>query len=447
MECKEEIKEFLAAHKIAANSSEIIIAISGGVDSVVLFHLFYQLGFSVHLAHVNFQLRGEESERDEAFVRSLSEKFKVPIHVKMFDTKTIAEAEKIGIQEAARNIRYTWFAEIVQEVQKKCKRKCYLATGHHADDNIETFLMNLCRGSGLQGLQAIKPLQERGYTIIRPLLLSHREAIENYATLNAIGYVHDSSNDDDKYTRNFFRKQVIPLLRLKFPNVENGLQQSIQHVIEIQQVYAPALQTIVKKLLVHKNDAIHIPVNKLLTFPFYTTLLYEIAKDYGFAPAQLKNIVELAKSATGKYLLSPTHRILKNRAWLIISPLREKDSSICVIDGVGEYAFAEGGLSIIQLDTPPPPKATNEEYIDAAQISFPMLLRPWQTGDYFYPLGMAKKKKVARFLIDKKLSKEEKDKVWVLESDKKIMAVLSHRIDNRFKVTEKTRKVFCLRVF
>ncbi len=433
-------------------NSQLLVAVSGGIDSIVLVHLLHQSGTLFSIAHCNFRLRGEESERDEAFVKSLAAQYRKPLFLQKFDTEQYALQQKISIQEAARKLRYDWFAEIVNgqwsTINGEEPAISLIATAHHANDNIETLLINFFRGTGISGLHGILPKQSN---IIRPLLFAKREEIETYAKENHLQWVEDSSNASDKYTRNFFRHQVLPLVKTKFTNVEDNLLQNIQRFSEAELLYQQAVETHKKKLLETKGNEVHIPILKLQKTKPLDTLIWEIAKEFGFVAAQIRDIKKLLFAENGKYAASSSHRIIRNRAWLVIAPLETKEAHHILIEENDKKVVYEGGE--LQLDKVHY-STSNEQYsdnntalLDVKEIQYPLLLRKWKAGDYFYPLGMKKKKKLGRFFIDNKLSKTEKEKVWVLEMNKKIIWVIGYRIDDRFKIVGGTEEVLVIKAF
>jgi tRNA(Ile)-lysidine synthase len=433
-----------------------VIAVSGGVDSVVLCELCKQANFPFEIAHCNFQLRGEESERDETFARSLAKKYDVKIFVIKFNTKEYATQNKVSIQVAARELRYNWFEELLtagdqqpntagqQQTPDIKHRASYLLTAHHANDNIETLLMNFFKGTGIKGLQGILPRQGN---IIRPLLFAKKEEILQFAKENNLSFVEDSSNSSDKYTRNYFRHQLIPAIQKFFPQVQENLFNNIDRYREIEVLYSQSVFLHKKKLLEIKGNEIHIPVLKLLKAEPLKTIIYEIIKDYGFTAHQTGEVLSLLKSGSGKYISSSTHKIIRNRDWLIIAPVNTLEAHHIVINEEDkEIDFEEGKLRIknYELKMEKPPCSDFIATLDADNINFPLLLRRWEQGDYFYPLGMLHKKKLSKFFIDQKLSVNDKEKIWVIESNKKIIWIVGKRIDDRFKITDKTKKILSI---
>lgn len=429
----------------------LLLAVSGGVDSVVLCELCHKAGYHFAIAHCNFKLRGEESDGDEQFVTALAKKYDSAFFVKQFDTEKYATENKTSIQVAARELRYHWFTELLKTIKETSSHEAQkvlfsglgtVLTAHHADDNIETILMNFFKGSGINGLKGILPKHNN---LIRPLLFATKEELLQYAYENNLAYREDSSNNSDKYTRNYFRNQLIPGLQKVFPKVKENLLDNANRFRQINIIYNHAMEQIKKKLITVQAKEIQLPVLKLLKTAALPTVLYEIIKEYGFTAHQTSEVQKLLDSDSGKYVNSLTHRILRNRKWLVISALNEADASTYLIEeGDGEIIFPQGKLSIAKNNLPAAISTENlTAQLDARDIQFPLLLRKWKTGDYFYPLGMPKKKKLSRFFIDQKMSLIEKENAWVIESNKKIIWVVGKRIDDRFKIIPSTSAMFC----
>jgi tRNA(Ile)-lysidine synthase len=458
-----QFKEYIAANNLFQPKDKLLLAVSGGVDSVVLCELCHRAGYDFVIAHCNFQLRGEESERDEAFVKTLGEKYGVELLVKKFDTNKIASAEKKSIETAARDLRYEWFYEIIgnkqdaignmqepkDEMHKTDHRSlitgnCYILTAHHADDNIETAVMNFFRGTGIAGIRGILPKQGK---IIRPMLFAGRKELEDFVNENKLMFVTDSTNLENDYTRNFFRNKILPQVAEVYPDVSKNVLNNINRFTETEQLYQQAIDHHKKKLIEKKGNEFHIPVLKLGKISPLQTVLYEIIKDFNFSSHQTTDAIALLKSDTGKYIQSATHRIIKNRNWLIITPNETDAAQNILIEAEDEKViFANGEMKMKRM-----PRAQHKmqasplfAQLDANDIEFPLLLRKWKQGDYFYPLGMDKKKKLSRFFIDQKLSLPEKENVWIVEMNKKIIWVVGMRIDNRFKTTSSTMQVLIL---
>ena len=445
MNLLQRFQHFIKEQHLFSPKDKLLLAVSGGADSVVLCELCKQAGYDFIIAHCNFQLREEESERDEQFVSTLGDTYNVEIRVKRFDTAQYATENKISIQEAARALRYEWFEELVKEELVKdsihhSPFTVHLLTAHHKDDNIETLLMNFFRGTGLHGLTGIPVLYGH---IKRPLLAVSKEEILQFARENKLDFVEDSSNQSSKYTRNYFRNEIIPAISNVYPQVKENLQDNIERFKEIEKLYQLTVGNLKQKLCKQKGAEWHIPVKQLMGFN-NRALIYEIIRDYGFNEKQVDELIKLAASESGRYIESPVlqYRIIKHRHWFIISPAQSISAAHIVIEKTDRSVGFEKGILRLEMTSNQHPVTDNEvACIDAKEISFPLLLRPWKTGDYFYPLGMKKKKKLSRFFIDQKLSKTEKENTWVIESNKKIIWVVGYRVDDRFKVTAKTKQV------
>lgn len=459
MDILQGFNEFIKKEHLFSHHDRLLVAVSGGLDSVVLCELLYRSGFEFVLAHCNFRLRGEESERDERFVIRMAEGYGKKVFVKAFDTAVYAEEQKLSIQVAARRLRYDWFREVLEEWGTGI-----VLTAHHLDDNVETLLMNFFKGTGISGLRGMLPRQG---IVVRPLLFTGRAALQKLALEAGLAWVEDSSNESDKYTRNYFRHRIIPGIEEVFPNVLQNLGENAVRFREIEMIYRRAVDQQLGKLLEYRGNEVFIPVLKLKLSAPLSTLVYEIITPFGFSAQQTGAVITLLDSGSGKYVSSSTHRILKNRNWLVISPLQTmKAANILIETGDGTILYEEGQLIFQQLPAEEVPaemrgsvsteakrvSATGPKrapaagsgnlvaWLDAAGIQFPLLLRKWQAGDYFYPLGMRKKKKLARFFIDSKLSMRDKEKIWVLEMDKKIVWVVGLRIDDRFRIGDHTKQ-------
>jgi len=446
MDLLARFRAFIDREKLPLPKNQLLIAVSGGVDSVVLCELCHLAGFRFVIAHANFQLRGEESNRDENFVRALGTKFNTEVRIKRFETATYANTHKCSVQVAARTLRYDWFGQLLDEKSADPADRFnltpdYLLTAHHLDDNIETLLFHFFRGTGINGLRGMLPRQGR---ILRPLLFAYKEALLHFASGNKLSWVEDSSNVGDDYSRNYFRHNLIPTVREIFPGAVANLADNLERFRDIEALYRQSIERHKKKLLTKVGNEVHIPVLKLKQLEGRRSIGYEIIREFGFTALQTGELMDLLDSASGKYIQSPTHRIIKNRQWLIIAPRNTKAAQNILIEE-GQKNIAGPGFQLhfsvipavdCQLST-----VNHMAQLDADLISFPLMLRKWKQGDYFYPLGMRKKKKIARLLIDNKLSKTDKEKIWVLESGSRIVWVLGQRIDDRFKITSRTRRL------
>ena len=427
-------KQYIKTENLFAEKDRLLLTVSGGVDSVVLCKLCQQAGYNFVIAHCNFQLRGEESNGDEVFVEALAKEYEVEFFHKRFDTQAYATENKTSIQVGARELRYNWFAQLIHQ---SVHLPIHLLTAHHADDNIETMLMNFFKGSGINGLKGILPKQRH---LIRPLLFASKEDILAFANENNLPFREDSSNSSDKYTRNYFRNQLIPGLEKVFPQVKENLLHNANRFREINTIYQSAMEQIKQKLVVSHGNEIHIPVLKLLKTPALNTVIYEIIQEFDFTAHQATAVEKLLHSESGKYVESGTHLILRNRKWLIISPLQQDaGTQYLVKEEDAEIIFPHGTLKLAKkLEPEKISTDPNLAQLDSRHIQYPLLLRKWKKGDYFYPLGMPRKKKIGRFLTDLKYSLLEREKLWVLESNQKIIWVVGLRIDDRFKITAST---------
>ncbi|MCW5907726.1 MAG: tRNA lysidine(34) synthetase TilS [Chitinophagales bacterium] len=434
--------EYNAANRMPSAKKRTLLTVSGGLDSVVMLDLFSKAAFPFAIAHCNFQLRGDEADADEAFVKDLGDKYQVPVFVKRFDTKAYAEEFKLSIQLAARELRYKWFEELRQQHKFKL-----VATAHHLNDNIETILYNFTKGTGLRGLRGIPARQGN---VVRPLLFASREEIEKYADENKLAYREDSSNAEDKYTRNKIRHHIVPLLKEINPSLEKTIGEKIELLSEIEALYESRQRKVSRQLFLPKGSDIYIPLLKLKKMPHASSILYEYLKDFGFTSSQVDDMLSVIDEPAGKQFITDRARVIKDRRFFILTQLPEQDVTVKLIEkGDSEVSFNNFQFSIATVQLPvviehPSPQT---EFVDSSKLEFPLLLRQWKAGDYFYPVGMGmKKKKVKKFLTDLKLPLHEKEKVLVLESNQKIVWVVGYRLDERFKIIPQTKQAHKLHV-
>ena len=412
---------------------KLLVAISGGLDSVVLAHLCAQLQLNISLVHCNFNLRGNESDEDESFVLQLAEDLELEVFVESFETETYAQEHKISIQMAARELRYVWFEELASQLHYD-----YILTAHHADDNLETFLINLSRGTGLDGLVGIP---EKNGKLVRPLLPFSREEIQIFAGKNQIKWREDSSNASTKYLRNKLRHDVIPKLKAVNSQFLQNFSKTQQHLRESKQFLDSISEKIAGKVVDRVDgDVRYFNIEKIKSFNHFKTVLYQLFKDCGFN--QWNDIEELLDAQTGKHVLSKTHRLLKNREYLVLSNLPEdsRKATLKIFEGDESIETSLGTLTLEDVNAMGQ-SISQIVYVDKDLLKFPLTVRHWEKGDYFYPFGMQGKKKLSKFFKDEKYSALEKEKALVLCSKDNIVWVLNKRLDNRFKVTQDTQNI------
>ncbi|RED26165.1 tRNA(Ile)-lysidine synthase [Flavobacterium cutihirudinis] len=413
-------------------SKKLFLAVSGGLDSMVLLHLMKQLPFEIAVLHCNFQLRGIESFGDQEFVQKYCNQNDIPFFTTQFDTKAFAEDYKLSTQVAARELRYSWFYELLDE-----ENFDYILTAHHADDNLETFIINLTRGTGLDGLTGIPEENDR---IIRPLLPFSREEILKFAEGNNIEWREDSSNASNKYLRNKIRHDLVPVLKEINPNFLDAFQKTQSYLQESQEMVEDASIMIYQQVAREEGEDIHFDLNQLKKLPNYKSYLYQWLNEFGFTA--WNDIYDLVKGQSGKQVISSAFRLLKNRETLILSPLSEESEN-------EEFEIQENDT---EVNFPLKLRLCNVDHIsiesnkaifvDSEKIRFPLILRKWNEGDVFHPFGMqGKSKKVSKLFKDEKLSLIEKEKTWILSSDNQIVWVVGLRQDERFKIENTTNNI------
>ncbi len=432
-----QFKNFISEKKLFAPDDKLLIAVSGGIDSIALTHLCLAAGLQFDIAHCNFGLRNKESDGDEKFVKQLAAKYKVQFFNTRFQTQTLADKQGISIQMAARQLRYEWFNEIL-----KIEKHSYLLTAHHKDDEIETFLINIIRGTGIGGLHGI-PVQRNN--IARPLLFASRANIEAYVIKHKLKYREDSSNNSDKYLRNKLRHKVIPILREMNPNLGSTIGKNIERILQVEQVYRQTINEKTQTLISTKEQAIHIDIKKLKACKPVEVFIYELLKPYGFNETICKDVaLALTSSDSGQQYYSATHRLLKNRSQLIISPRLksvQKKYSVTVKTKKTNKPVALS-FSKIKVQSYQLPSLPSIASLDYNKLKFPLVIRKWKKGDAFRPLGMNTNKKLSDFFIDNKLSLVEKENTWLMVSGQDIVWVIGQRVDDRYKITVATKHIY-----
>jgi len=432
---------YIAKEYLFKSHEKVLLTISGGSDSIVMCDLFHKAGLSFAVAHCNFQLRGSESDEDEAFVKELANKYKVTFHTIKFGTAAYTKKNKRSTQVAARELRYEWFEKI-----RKQYNYHYIATAHHSDDSVETFFINLLRGTGISGLHGILP---KNNLIIRPMLFCDKTDIINYAKKNKLSYREDSSNASDKYVRNKIRHHVIPVLKEINSQLESTIKNNIAHLRDVELIYKNEIERQRKKIVTQEKNNTLISIKSLNKLSASVTYLYEFLKPFNFNETIVDEITNALNAESGKQFFSPTHRLVKDREFLIIEDRRQntEDYGVKFFIKKNQKEFITDTLtlkfskikknSIFNFQF-----STKIAQLDFDKLEFPLEIRKWQQGDSFCPLGMKGQKKLSDFFIDKKISVTQKENTLLLTSNGKIIWVIGHRIDERFKITEKTDTIY-----
>ncbi len=410
---------------------KLLLATSGGIDSMVLLHLCSQSKLDFAVAHCNFQLRGAESNQDEAFVTHQTELLKIPIFIERFDTQTFADQQKLSIQVVARNLRYEWFYSLLANHNFD-----YIITAHHLDDSLETFLINFTRGSGIEGLTGIP---EQNDKIVRPLLVFSRKEIEVYAVDNQIPWREDSSNASDKYLRNKLRHDVIPVLKELNPSLLASFENTVLHLKQTQSLADDAVKSLYQMVVKEEENHTVIDLKKLQKYRNYKAYLYQWLQPFGFS--DWTAVYDLLEAQSGKQVLSDSHILLKNRGVLLLFS-KQKTTNEEVYWIAKEQTEVKVPLKMSFCNVSDISNQTsNVIFVDEDLLQFPLTLRRWQVGDVFQPSGMTGKKKLSKFFKDEKYSLWDKANAWLLCSDDKIVWIVGKRADERFKPTTNTTKI------
>ncbi|MES2731507.1 MAG: tRNA lysidine(34) synthetase TilS [Bacteroidota bacterium] len=432
---------FINTHQLFSNTDRILLAVSGGIDSIVMSELFHVAKTKgkvadFAMAHCNFGLRGEESDADELFVKKLAKKYKAKFYSENFETQAFADQEKISIQMAARLLRYRWFDALLAREGYQ-----YLATAHHQNDTLETVLLNLTRGTGISGLHGIR--NKNGH-IIRPIGFADREMIYDFVVEQQLAWREDSSNESNKYHRNLIRNEVVPLLKQINPNLEQTIQQTVEKVQAVENVFQAEIDQLRTQLLRQEGSTFQLEFALFQSTPAPLMKLFALLQPFQFTYGQVKEILESLDKEPGKTFLSPTNTLVKDRTTLVITPQAldnfvsatiEENQAVFESDG-WQLTFATLPRKAFKIST-----GANVACLDANTLQFPLKLRKWKEGDWFCPLGMNQKKKISDFLVDEKVPLNLKSQVRVLTSNGSIVWIVGYRIDNRFKITDKTERV------
>ena len=429
-------KSYISNDSLCSEEDRILVTVSGGIDSVVLLDLFVKSGYNCGIAHCNFNLRAKESDNDEVFVKALAKSYNMPVFSKSFNTIEYAEINKLSVQMAARDLRYEWFEDLRLE-----EGFDLIATAHNKNDILETFFINLTRGTGIHGLTGIK---NKTGALIRPLLFATREEIINYAQLNKLEWHEDSSNSTLKYSRNKIRHQVLPVLGQLNPKFIETMVENVQRLSEVEEILNQLIEQKKEELLIRESGFISVSIAKLKLLNPLKTWLYELLKDFNFSQSICSDIINSLDSNSGLQFFSTTHRIVKDRNKLIINVIKSDPGRKFYIEDpyreVSEPIQLEMDVQTVDDNF----ELINDStiaFLDLDLLEFPLLIRKWEQGDYFYPLGMKNIKKLSDFFIDLKLSIPEKEKLWLLTSRNQIVWVMGLRIDDKFKVGPLTKRV------
>lgn len=429
---------YIKKHHLFQVKNKLLVAVSGGNDSMALCELLKEAGFKFAIAHCNFTLRGPESDADAAFVEGYCLRNKIKFYYNSFDTAHYAAKNKMSTQMAARELRYTWFDELIRK-----NKFDYLLTAHHLNDNIETFFINLLRGSGINGLKGILPKSGKK---VRPLLFATRQDIEKYVRDKSIVYREDSSNKEDKYLRNRLRHHLIPELKSLNPSFEQTFATELEILQQVNQlVFAEVLRK--KKMIMQEKSGLRkIDIEKLKRSGAPQLFLYEMLKDCGFNSAQSADVYDAIDGLAGKLFFSETHQLVKDRKYLLVrnrTEVKEEEATVYKKTDklksplkivISYYKIKKG--EVVKV-----PALKNIAYLDADKLKFPMKITRWQQGDRFVPLGLWHTKKLSDFFVSEKMSLFDKDNQWVLRNKEAIVWVIGRRIDDRFKITESTKNV------
>lgn len=434
----EAFLKYIEENKLCKPGEKILLAVSGGVDSVVMLHLFSKTDFSIGIAHCNFKLRGAESDGDEAFVRNLAEKYRIPVFVKECETKEYANEKGISIEMAARDLRYDWFEEV-------CEKENYqkVAIGHNRNDDEETFFIKLLRGSGLSGLRGI-PLQRDQY--FRPIMFASRKEIRAYAKKNKLKFREDSTNATDDYLRNRVRHHFLPYFDKKFPGGTDALHNSMEKLKEEELIFRQMLNEKKQEILHKQGGEITIEIAKIQVFKPLQIWIFYLLEEFGFNRSTTDQMITAIESGlAGRLFYSEKYTLLLDREKLIIKESEEglsKEFFIQEKEGEIEHPLPLIWEIINNSREFKLEKDANIAYFDVEKIDFPLKLRHWQAGDRFIPFGMRGSKLVSDYFIDEKISRFEKEKIWLLVSDDKILWIVGHRASNLHRVGKQTKNIF-----
>ena len=426
---KYDVQRFIEEKDLFNLQDKVLVALSGGADSVALLRILLSLGYTCECAHCNFHLRGLESDRDENFVRQLCEEHSIPLHVTHFDTLTYAKEHHLSIEMAARELRYNWFEHLRKEIGASV-----IAVAHHRDDSVETFFLNLMRGAGINGLKGI-PVKN-GY-IVRPLLSVSREEILDYLQAINQGYVTDSTNLEDEYMRNKIRLNILPLMKEVNPSVMETIQETTFRLSEVANIYQKdRMEAIAHKVISVSPELYQISLTDILEDVAPISLLHEVLSPKGFNASQIRDIYRsLSSSQSGKRFFTTEWEVLRDREYLWV---QKKGSSQLIPELIMEEVERTPSFVI--------PRDKHIACLDADLLNHPLTIRKWEKGDKFVPLGMNGKKKVSDYLTDKKFSLFQKENQYVVCSGEDIVWLVNERSDHRYRITDSTQRILLIQI-
>ena len=439
MKTADRVLNYLSKEIDLSLPAKVIVGFSGGADSITLLHILHRLGYDCLAAHCNFHLRGAESDRDEHVAAEFANHLGIPFLVTHFDTEGEAKARGISIEMAARNLRYEWFEQL-----RQAHHADSIAVAHHQDDSIETMLLNLIRGTGIAGLTGIKP---RNRYVVRPLLCLNRAEIEQYIAAHNLSFVTDSTNLEDSYTRNKIRHHLLPLLETFNPAIRSSLLQTADNLNEVANIYHAHIKKAEQEVFDPDRGAIDIAALKSLPSP--EAVLFELLRNYGYNKDDIREILHSTENHSGKEFYSHDYRLVKDRDYLLLTkkphgqpeeyPIHQEDTHISLPLNLDiTYITNEQGTEIR--------KDPAYAFLDADRLSFPLTLRRWKSGDRFVPFGMQGSQKLSDYFNNNKFSIPQKENTWLLCSGDKIVWIVGHRIDNRYKITTQTKTICVIRL-
>jgi len=432
--------------KLLHKNDKILLAVSGGADSVVMTHLFSLSDFNFDIAHCNFKLRNKDSEKDEQFVKELAKKYKVKCFVKICNAYEYSIENNISIEMSARELRYKWFKQLSEN-----HAYTKIATAHHLNDSVETILLNLARKTGIRGVLGIPVVNNN---IIRPLLFASKEIILKYCKDNSLEFRIDKTNYENDFQRNKIRNLIIP----EFEKINTAFSQNIidssKNISQYYELFKYQMKIFEENCVFYDDYGYEIDVLKLKKFKPVRLFLYEFLSPFGFNSSHIDNILQLGLNSSGKIIESEEYKLVLNRKKLYLNKKSLiHNESFQISFEKNKRIFRENKFDELQIETEiidsenfSINKSRSIANLDFDKLKFPLTIRKWKNGDFFYPLGMKGKKKISDFFTDKKFSSKEKNETWILEFQGNIIWIINHRIDERFKVTKKTKKIFEIRV-